>query len=48
MKKRYQYWTSDKGKPYKAWTDWFETDEESTTDIQAKGYKGDNLLQEYC
>ena len=46
--KRYEYWASENGKPIKKFTDWFPYDGDETSNIQAKGYKGDNLLQEYC
>lgn len=47
MMKRYQYWASDNGKPYKKFTDWFQYDGDETSKIQMKGYKGDVLLQEF-
>ena len=45
--KRYQYWASDNGKPYKEWTQWFPYDGDETSKVQMKGYKGDVLLQEF-
>ena len=47
MMKRYQYWASANGKPYKEWTQWFQYDGDETSQIQMKGYKGDVLLQEF-
>lgn len=45
--KRFQYWASKNGKPYKEWSQWFEYDGDETSNIQANGYKGDHLLQEF-
>ena len=47
VKKRFQYWASKDGNPYKEWTDWFEWDGDTNDKVQLKGYKGDKLLQEY-
>ena len=47
MMKRYQYWASANGKPYKEWTQWFPYDGDETSKVQMKGYKGDVLLQEF-
>ena len=47
MKKRYQYWASENGKPIKKWTDFFEWDDDYCPRVQLKGYKGDLLLCEY-
>lgn len=47
MMKRYQYWASANGKPYKEWTQWFPYDGDETSQVQMKGYKGDVLLQEF-
>jgi hypothetical protein len=43
MKKRYQYWTKEGIR----WTSWFEVSPEANEPIQAKGFKGNNLLNEY-
>lgn len=45
--KRYQYWASENGKPIKKWTEFFIWDSDSTEPIQLKGYKGNDLKNEY-
>lgn len=45
--KRYQFWASENGKPVKKWTEYFEWNSDSREKIQMKGFKGDNLLNEY-
>lgn len=45
--KRYEYWSSQNGKPVKKFTEWFLWLSDSRDPIQMKGYKGDNLLNEY-
>ena len=45
--KRYQYWGSENGKPVKKWTEYFPWNSDSREKIQMKGFKGDNLLNEY-
>ena len=47
MLKRYEYWASDNGKPVKRFTDWFTWDGDTDNNIQLKGYKNNNLLQEF-
>ena len=47
MMKRFEYWASKDGKPYKEWTQWFTWDGDTDNTVQAKGYKGDVLLQEF-
>ena len=45
--KRYQFWGRVDGKVQKCWTPWFEWNSDSREKIQMKGFKGDNLLNEY-
>ena len=45
--KRYEYWASDNGKAVKKFTKWFSWDSDSTEPIQLKGYKGNDLRNEY-
>ena len=45
--KRYQYWGRKDGKVQKLWTDFFPWDSPSREKVQLKGYKGDDLLNEY-
>ena len=48
VKKRYQFWGRNKdGKVEKMWSQWFKWDSDNRDPIQLKGYKGDNLLNEY-
>ena len=47
MKKRFQYWASEQGKPIKKWTEWFNWDSDNREPIQLKGFKGNHLLNEY-
>ena len=48
VKKRFQYWGRNKdGKVEKMWSEWFKWDSDNRDPIQLKGYKGDNLLNEY-
>ena len=48
LQKRYQYWTFENGKPIVKWTEWFKVPDNITREeIQMKGYKGHNLLNEY-
>lgn len=46
---RYQYWGLVNGKPQKCWTKWFDIifDRGEEPKIQLKGFKGDDLLNEY-
>lgn len=41
--KRYQYW----GSTGIQWTPWFKYDSDLLEPIQAKGFKGNNLKNEY-
>lgn len=45
--KRFQYWGRKDGKVQKMWSNWFLWGSENRDPIQMKGYKGDNLLNEY-
>lgn len=46
---RYQYWGLVNGKPQKCWTKWFDVifSKGEEPKIQLKGFKGDDLLNEY-
>ena len=45
--KRYQYWGRVNGSPTIMWTKWFTCRGNSTEPIQMKGFKGNNLRNEY-
>lgn len=45
--KRYQYWGKKDGKVQKLWTQFFPWNSPSREKVQLKGYKGDDLLNEY-
>lgn len=45
--KRYQFWGRKDGKVQKCWTPWFEWKSDNREKVQLKGFKGDNLLNEY-
>ena len=43
MEKRYQHWTREGIK----WTPWFEWTSSDCPNVQLKGFKGNDLLNEY-
>lgn len=45
--KRFQYWGRKDGKPCILWTDYFPWNSDIKDPIQHKGFKGNNLLNEY-
>jgi len=45
--KRYEYWASENGKLVKKFTNWFKWDSDNREPIQNKGFKGNNLKNEY-
>lgn len=47
-RKRFQFWGRKDGKVEKMWSEWFKWDSDNRDPIQLKGYKGDNLLNEYA
>ena len=47
LQKRYQHWTSENGKPEIKWTEWFNCSGKLKEKIQLKGFKGNDLLNEY-
>lgn len=47
MMKRYEYWSSEDGKPVKKWTSFFKWDSDIRDEIQLKGFKGNHLHNEY-
>jgi hypothetical protein len=47
MLKRYEYWSSENGKPIKKFTSWFEWHSDMRDPIQLKGFKGNHLRNEY-
>ena len=47
MEKRFQYWGRKDGKPCILWTDYFPWNSDIKDPIQHKGFKGNNLLNEY-
>lgn len=47
MLKRYEFWSSDNGKPIKKFTPWFEWHSDMRDPIQLKGFKGNHLRNEY-
>ena len=47
VKKRFQFWGRKDGKVEKMWSEWFKWDSDNRDPIQLKGFKGDNLLNEY-
>ena len=48
VKKRFQFWGRKDGKVEKMWSQWFKWDSDNRDPIQLKGFKGDNLLNEYA
>lgn len=49
LQQRYQYWGLVDGKPQKCWTKWFDVifPKKEKSPIQYKGFKGNNLLNEF-
>lgn len=45
--KRYQYWGFKDGKAQKLWTKWFTVRTTAEEPIQLKGFKGNDLKNEY-
>lgn len=46
-RKRYQYWGFENEKPQIMWTEWFPWNSINEEQIQLKGFKGNDLKNDY-
>lgn len=47
VEKRFQYWGFVDGKPQILWSQWFPWNSPNRDKIQLKGFKGNNLINQY-